>query len=69
MNKQRKIVEIWKLVRAKHYALLIGGSEEEIGWAIEALRNADNLAKSKPAIKGKEPTHKSNKGKEGEDER
>lgn len=54
MNKQRKIVEIWKLVRAKHYALLIGGSEEEIGWAIEALRNADNLAKSKPSIKGKE---------------
>lgn len=47
MSKQHKIVEIWKLIRAKHYALLIGDSESEIAWAINALRVADNATKSK----------------------
>ena len=41
MSKQRKIVEIWKLIKAKHYALLIADSESEIAWAIDALSKAD----------------------------
>ncbi len=45
--RQRKITEIWKLIRAKHYALLLADSEEEIAWAIESLRKADELAQLK----------------------
>lgn len=41
MNK-RKLKEIWLLIRAKHYAVLIGDSENEIAWAIESLRKADD---------------------------
>lgn len=42
---KRKIKDIWSLIRAKHYAVLLGDSEEEIGWAIESLRKADDAAK------------------------
>lgn len=38
----KKLKSIWTLIKAKHYAVLTGSSEEEIGWAIEALRKADS---------------------------
>ena len=40
---KRKLRDIWLLLKAKHYAVLIGDSEDEIGWAINALREADNV--------------------------
>jgi hypothetical protein len=43
---KRKLKEMWQLFRAKHYALLLADSDEEISWAIESLRKADELAKS-----------------------
>lgn len=41
MSKQNKITEIFKLIRAKHYALLIGDTQEDITWAIRTLEKAD----------------------------
>lgn len=41
----RKLKDIWLLIKAKHYAVLIGDSENEISWAIESLRKADDVAK------------------------
>ena len=38
----RKLKDIWLLIKSKHYAVLIGDSEEEISWAIESLRKADD---------------------------
>lgn len=43
----KKIKSIWSLIRAKHYAVLVGDSEQEISWAIESLRVADELAKER----------------------
>lgn len=49
----RKLKDIIRLIRAKHYAVLIGDSQDEISWAIESLRTADNLSKhSAIVIKG-----------------
>ena len=42
----KKLKAIWTLIWARHYAVLQGSSEEEIGWAIETLRKADEKAKS-----------------------
>ena len=42
---RRKLKSIWQLIRAEYYAVLIGNSEEEISWAIESLRKADERAK------------------------
>ena len=42
---KRKIKEIWMLIRAKHYAVLIANSENEIAWAIDSLKKADDIAK------------------------
>ena len=41
----KKIKSIWSLLWAKHYAVLLADSENEISWAIESLNKADNLAK------------------------
>ena len=41
MSKQKKIVGMYKLLRAKHYALLIGDTQEDITWAIRTLGKAD----------------------------
>ena len=41
MSKRYKIFEIWKLIRAKHCALLLADSEEDISWAINTLRAAE----------------------------
>lgn len=38
----RKLKDIWRLVRAKYYAVFVADSEEEIGWAVETLRKADD---------------------------
>lgn len=40
-STMRKIQALWRLVKAKHYALLVADSKEEISWAIESLRKAD----------------------------
>jgi len=40
----KKVKSIWSLLRAKHYAVLVADSEDEISWAIESLRKADELA-------------------------
>lgn len=37
----RKLKTFWQLIFAKHYALLLGNSEDEISWAIESLKKAD----------------------------
>ncbi len=42
---KRKLKTLWQIIWAKHYAILLGDSEAEIGWAIEAIRNADELNK------------------------
>ena len=42
---RRKLKDIWLLLKSKHYAVLIGDSENEIAWAINSLRKADDLAK------------------------
>lgn len=44
---KKKIWEIVKLIRAKHYALLLGDSEEDIAWAIESLNKADQVAEQR----------------------
>jgi len=38
---------MWSLLKARHYALLLGDSDKEISWAIESLRKADDQAKQK----------------------
>jgi hypothetical protein len=35
MNKLKDII---RLIKAKHYAVLIGDSQEEISWAIESAK-------------------------------
>ena len=48
-----KLKSIITLIKAKHYAVLEGSSQDEISWAIESLRTADNLSKhSTILIKG-----------------
>lgn len=37
----RKVKDLFKLLKAKHYAVLIGDSEEEISWALNALQEAE----------------------------
>lgn len=46
-REMKKLKSLWTLLWSKHYAVLVGSSEEEIGWAIESLRKADNNAKSR----------------------
>lgn len=41
----KKIKSLWQLIRARHYAVLVGDSEQEISWAIESLRKADDANK------------------------
>jgi len=49
----KKLKSLWTLLKAKHYAVLEGSSEDEISWAIESLRTADNSDKhSAIVIKG-----------------
>ena len=43
----KKLKSLCTLLWSKHYAVLVGSSEEEIGWAIESLRKADNNTKSR----------------------
>lgn len=42
MKKLKSMIE---LLRAKYYAVLVADSEEEISWAIESLRKADDESK------------------------
>lgn len=42
---KRKLKDIWQVIKAKHYAVLIGDSEAEIAWAIDALHKADDVTK------------------------
>lgn len=41
----KKLKTIWQLLRAEHYALLLGDSDKEISWAMETLKIGDNLTK------------------------
>lgn len=40
-----KLKDIIKLLKAKHYAVLVGDTQDEISWAIESLRKADDESK------------------------
>jgi len=51
----KKLKSIWTLLWAKHYAVLEGSSEDEIAWAIESLRKADNQAKHSAIVIEGEP--------------
>lgn len=42
MNKLRSMVE---LLWAKHYAVLIAETQDEVMWAVESLKTADNQSK------------------------
>jgi len=46
----KKIKSMWSLLCAKHYAVLLADSEEEISWAMESLRKADEIAQLKENI-------------------
>ena len=37
----KKLKAIWTLIKAKHYAVVIADSEQEIGWMLGTLRQAD----------------------------
>ena len=39
---KRKLKDIWLMLKSKHYAVLTADSEEEISWAIDSLRKADD---------------------------
>ena len=41
----RKLKDIWLMIKSKHYVVLTASSEEEISWAIESLRKADDESK------------------------
>jgi len=38
----RKIKSLWLILKSKHYAVLIGDSEQEISWALQAIQQAQD---------------------------
>lgn len=42
----RKLKDIIRLIKAKHYAILISDGQDDISWAIESLRKADDDSKA-----------------------
>jgi hypothetical protein len=43
----KRLKAIWRVIKSRHYAVLVGDNAEEIVWAMETLIKAQKKAKKK----------------------